>query len=99
MCLDVEKIGTVLEENAASRKWTTPPTARIYRQFCYLAATLLSSVAMCPQASAQDTTRAQAAENWSSYNRTVAGDRFSPLDEIDRDNVGKLVRKCEYSLP
>lgn len=37
--------------------------------------------------------------NWLAYNRTVAGDRFSPLRDIDRSNVAKLVRKCEYPLP
>lgn len=37
--------------------------------------------------------------NWPSYNRTLGGDRFSPLADIDRRNVGKLVRKCEYALP
>jgi alcohol dehydrogenase (cytochrome c) len=37
--------------------------------------------------------------NWPSYNRSLASDRFSSLDEIDRENVTKLVRKCEYRLP
>lgn len=37
--------------------------------------------------------------NWPSYNRTLAADRFSPLKEINRENVTKLVRKCEYALP
>lgn len=37
--------------------------------------------------------------NWPAYNRNVAGDRFSPLDAIARDNVARLVRKCEYVLP
>lgn len=37
--------------------------------------------------------------NWPSYNRTLAGDRFSPLKEINQDNVANLTRKCEYALP
>lgn len=37
--------------------------------------------------------------DWTSYNRTVAGDRFSPLTEIDRANVGKLRMICSYALP
>jgi len=37
--------------------------------------------------------------DWPAYNRTLAGDRFSPLAQIDRDNVARLVRKCEYPLP
>jgi glucose dehydrogenase len=28
--------------------------------------------------------------DWLTYNRTLAGDRFSPLKEIDRSNVAQL---------
>jgi len=37
--------------------------------------------------------------DWASFNRTLAGDRFSPLTEIDRSNVGRLAQICTYSLP
>jgi PQQ-dependent dehydrogenase (methanol/ethanol family) len=37
--------------------------------------------------------------DWPAYNRTLAGDRFSPLTEIDRANVSRLRRLCEYTLP
>lgn len=37
--------------------------------------------------------------NWPSFNRTLAADRFSPLQEINRENVTGLVHKCEYPLP
>jgi alcohol dehydrogenase (cytochrome c) len=37
--------------------------------------------------------------DWPSYNRTLAGDRFSPLTQIDRANVGTLQQVCAYSLP
>jgi alcohol dehydrogenase (cytochrome c) len=40
-----------------------------------------------------------AAADWPSYNRTLAGDRFSPLAEIDRGNVGRLALRCSYTLP
>jgi alcohol dehydrogenase (cytochrome c) len=40
-----------------------------------------------------------AAADWPSYNRTLAGDRFSPLDEIDRSNVAQLRVVCTYVLP
>jgi alcohol dehydrogenase (cytochrome c) len=40
-----------------------------------------------------------AAADWPSYNRTLAGDRFSPLAEIDRDNVAGLQVLCTYVLP
>jgi len=37
--------------------------------------------------------------DWPGYNRTLAGDRFSPLTEIDRTNVAQLKQICSYSLP
>jgi alcohol dehydrogenase (cytochrome c) len=37
--------------------------------------------------------------DWPSYNRTLAGDRFSPLAEIDRGNVAQLRVACTYVLP
>jgi alcohol dehydrogenase (cytochrome c) len=40
-----------------------------------------------------------AAGDWPGYNRTLAGDRFSPLAEIDRGNVNKLRLVCSYTLP
>jgi alcohol dehydrogenase (cytochrome c) len=33
------------------------------------------------------------------YNRTVAGDRFSPLAEITPANVSQLREICRYALP
>jgi alcohol dehydrogenase (cytochrome c) len=37
--------------------------------------------------------------DWPSYNRTLAGDRFSPLAEITPSNVGQLAQICTYNLP
>src|SRR5580704_768800 len=39
------------------------------------------------------------ADDWLTYNRTLAGDRFSPLKEIDRSNVAQLKAICTYTLP
>ncbi|HUN73079.1 MAG TPA: PQQ-binding-like beta-propeller repeat protein [Steroidobacteraceae bacterium] len=39
------------------------------------------------------------ADNWASYNRTLAGDRFSPLAEITAANVMQLKQVCTYRLP
>ena len=36
---------------------------------------------------------------WPSYNRTLAGDRFSPLSEITTKNVAQLKPICTYTLP
>lgn len=40
-----------------------------------------------------------AADNWMTYNRTLAGDRFSPLKEINRATVARLTQLCAYVLP
>lgn len=40
-----------------------------------------------------------AVSDWPSYNRTLGGDRFAPLAEIDRTNVAALRRVCSYDLP
>ena len=37
--------------------------------------------------------------NWPAYGRTVAGDRYSPLAEVDRTNVAQLRMQCSYTLP
>src|ERR1700760_3930447 len=39
------------------------------------------------------------AGDWPSYGRTVAGDRFSPLTQIDRAKVARLAQVCRYDLP
>jgi alcohol dehydrogenase (cytochrome c) len=40
-----------------------------------------------------------AGDDWPSYNRTLAGERFSPLAEINRSNVTQLKSICTYTLP
>jgi len=42
---------------------------------------------------------AEGSADWPSYNRTVAGQRFSPLTEITRSNVAQLRQVCAYQLP
>lgn len=37
--------------------------------------------------------------DWPAYNRTLAGERFSPLAEINRANVARLHEVCAYTLP
>jgi len=37
--------------------------------------------------------------DWPAYNRTLAGDRYSPLAELTPANVGKLTLHCSYTLP
>lgn len=37
--------------------------------------------------------------DWPSYNRTLAGERYSPLAEITTANVARLRTICSYTLP
>jgi alcohol dehydrogenase (cytochrome c) len=38
-------------------------------------------------------------DDWPAYNRTLAGDRYSPLTEITPANVGQVTLRCAYTLP
>jgi alcohol dehydrogenase (cytochrome c) len=37
--------------------------------------------------------------DWPAYNRTLAGDRYSPLAQISTANVGQLTLRCAFTLP
>jgi alcohol dehydrogenase (cytochrome c) len=37
--------------------------------------------------------------DWPAYNRTLAGDRYSPLAQITSANVGQLTLRCAFTLP
>lgn len=63
-----------------------------------IAAFLLAGAGSCVRTAALPDARV-AASDWPSYNRTLAGDRFSPLREIDRANVAGLHEICTYGLP
>lgn len=52
-----------------------------------------------PAAAATSRPAEPAPGDWPAYNRTLAGDRFSPLAEIDRGNVAQLKAVCSYTLP
>jgi alcohol dehydrogenase (cytochrome c) len=41
-------------------------------------------------------TRTAPLSDWAGYNGTLTGERFSPLDEITRTNVGRLRQTCEF---
>jgi alcohol dehydrogenase (cytochrome c) len=40
-----------------------------------------------------------ASGDWPAFNRTLAGDRFSPLAELDRSNIARVGVVCRYALP
>jgi alcohol dehydrogenase (cytochrome c) len=58
-----------------------------------------SAASSAPAPAAAPEAPAVPAGDWPSYNRTLAADRFSPLDEIDRGNVAQLRVECTYTLP
>ena len=47
---------------------------------------------------AQADTTAVPPADWRTYNRNLAGDRYSPLDQITAANVAQLRRVCTYDL-
>lgn len=47
---------------------------------------------------AQAVTNGVSAADWRTYNRTLEGDRYSPLDQITTTNVAQLRRVCTYDL-
>jgi PQQ-dependent dehydrogenase (methanol/ethanol family) len=66
------------------------------------AALALSALCGCAHPSAPPPSNAVPnlpAGDWPAYNRTLAGDRFSPLAEIDRSNVSTMRQMCVYTLP
>src|SRR6185369_16678733 len=36
--------------------------------------------------------------DWPTYNRTLTGERYAPLDQINRANVARLKQVCVYDL-
>jgi Glucose dehydrogenase len=60
---------------------------------------ILGGVSCAPMPAIGAPGRATDARDWPAYNRTLAGDRFSPIAEIDRANVAGLKQICAYSLP
>jgi len=64
-----------------------------------LAAASASAVIAAALTASAGAAAADAADNWASYNRTLAGDRFSPLAELTPANVAQLKQICAYQLP
>src|SRR5579862_5208922 len=58
----------------------------------------LAALAACAKADSAAPPAAQGAD-WPAYNRTLAGDRYSPLAQITTANVGQLTLLCAYTLP
>lgn len=67
-------------------------------KYHYRLAIALAALAACAEAASAAPPAAQSAD-WPAYNRTLAGDRYSPLAEITTANVGQLKLRCAYTLP
>ena len=63
------------------------------------ASLLCAACALFPAANSTPTPPFTNGADWPAYNRTLAGDRFSPLGEISRTNVTTLQTVCTYALP
>jgi PQQ-dependent dehydrogenase (methanol/ethanol family) len=69
------------------------------RSACVSSAIVLAACASPPVVISTVVPLALDAGDWPSYNRTLAGDRFSPLGEITTANVTQLRTICSYTLP
>ena len=57
-----------------------------------------SAAATVPVPAAQAPPPEPAGADWPGYNRTLTSDRFSPLRQINTENVGKLKVLCTYDV-
>jgi alcohol dehydrogenase (cytochrome c) len=76
----------------------------------FLAAYLALTIGCAPPASNTNTTQSTATPtpataaptvadgDWPSYNRTLASDRYSPLNQITTENVANLKQVCSYDV-
>src|SRR5215472_6474715 len=64
----------------------------------YAVGLALAALAACAEVASAAPPAAHPAD-WPAYNRTLAGDRYSPLAEITTANVGQLTLRCAYTLP
>ena len=60
---------------------------------------LLAAAALAAPSAAQVRPSTSPAGDWPAYNRTLAGDRFSPLTAINRSNAARLRQVCTFTLP
>ncbi|HXT15092.1 MAG TPA: PQQ-binding-like beta-propeller repeat protein [Gemmatimonadaceae bacterium] len=73
-------------------------TSLAFRTGTAIAAVALATA--CNRGAAATSPAADAGgSDWPAYNRTLAGDRFAPLADINRSNVSRLAEVCSYSLP
>src|SRR5580765_8531850 len=57
------------------------------------------AMSVCAAIAAQQKKAATPAQEWQTYNHDLAGTRFSPLTEINTNNVAKLAQAWVYKFP
>lgn len=78
---------------------TILPGAVVLSAYAYRTHATATVSSAARTAVASSATASPADDDWPVYNRTLTGDRFSPLAEIDRSNVARLEAICTYTLP
>ena len=66
---------------------------------CASSALILSSCASPPAVGSSSVAPSANVGDWPGYNNNLAGDRYSPLAEINAGNVAQLRTICSYTLP
>jgi glucose dehydrogenase len=69
-----------------------------YRLIVFAASTAVFACLSLPAAQAQSTAKSQNDADWPMYNRDLAGTRYSPLAQINTDNVAKLTQVWTYPM-
>src|SRR5262249_27579819 len=69
---------------------------RRIRPMCFTLRLLLVTGTVLPRLLPQAVTSRDDGADWPMYNHDLAGNRFSPLSEINTRNVGKLVQAWSY---
>src|SRR5436190_14696346 len=96
-------LGARCDRSAVMRPFPTNMMRILKRTVvCAVLATTMLSAAACVRVQighSADAAATAPAADWPSYNRTLAGDRYSPLTQIDRSNVTSLRTVCAYALP
>ncbi len=74
-------------------------TARHGSRLLAACAVLIGAAPSSAQAPGGSTPAPAAAGDWPTYNGPLAGDRYSPLAQITRANVGQVRRVCAFDAP
>lgn len=84
-------------------RYLSAPVGTLTTEVAVAATTTLQSMSATPDArtksnaaSGPDQTPGATQGNWPSYNKTLTSNRYSPLNQINKDNVAGLTVQCTY---